>query len=69
MKPQELRPHSRSLAEASTMSLPDRQVVGLLDQLRELEDSIPQDEALRDQLFVALQGLSLAIETPLDTVR
>ena len=51
------------------MNVSDQQVPGLIDQLEALRTSIPQDEALRYQLSVALQKLSLAIETPLDTVR
>ena len=51
------------------MSLTDQKVSGFIDQLETLKSSIPKDEATRYKLSAALRELSLAIETPLDTVR
>ena len=51
------------------MSLTDPQVSGLIDQLEALKSTVPKDEASRYKVSVALRELSLAIETPLDTVR
>ncbi|KAK9423665.1 putative O-methyltransferase domain-containing protein [Seiridium unicorne] len=48
------------------MTTPD--ISQLIEQLKSVAASPPQDEKLRKQLYNAAQGLSLAVESPYDTI-
>nr|UZP47903.1 putative O-methyltransferase [Cladonia uncialis subsp. uncialis] len=51
------------------MNQSDQHVREVIHDLRMLKNDVPQDVALRRHLHVAIRELSLALETPLDTVR
>lgn len=48
---------------------PNQDVVALLTQLDHLAKDPPENENLRYRLYVAARNLSLAVETPMNTVK
>lgn len=47
----------------------NQETTDLIARLRTLQDSIPQDEELRKELYSTVRNLSLALESPIDTVK
>lgn len=45
------------------------ELLGLVKQLETLKHAVPEDEAIRKVLYDAARNLSLAIETPGDSIQ
>ena len=58
-----------SVLDMDSVLTPRQDVVSLFDEVRALKNRIPEDVTVRRQLSNAIHELSLALETPLETVR